>query len=348
MMCSMTTKADARKLDSATQVHLRRAVVKAVRGGMKQTHAAKTFGVSVRAANKWVALDKAGGLRALKHKRRGRRAGEGRINPAQAARIRQLILGKMPDQLKLPFYLWTRAAVTLLIKREYAIGVSLTTVGRYLTGWGMSPQKPVRRAYERNDVAIAHWLRREYPTIARQAKRDRATIYWGDEMGLRSDHVTGTSYAPLGQTPIVRATGQRFGCNMISAITNRGHLAFMVFQGSFGGLLFVDFMQRLLKQSTTKIYLIVDGHPVHRSRLAKGFLAEHPDRIRLIQLPGYCPELNPDELLNQDVKTNALGKSRPTNRAEMMATVRSHLHRRQKQPQVIRNLFQEKHVRYAA
>ncbi len=253
---------------------------------MKQTHAAATFGVSVRAVNKWIALDKSGGLRALKRKRRGRRAGEGRISAAQAARIRQLIIGQMPDQLQLPFYLWTRAAVALLIEREYAIGVSLTTVGRYLKSWGMSPQKPVRRAYERNAAAIASWLREEYPAIARQAKREGATIYWGDEMGLRSDHVTGTSYAPVGQTPIVRATGQRFGCNMISAITNRGHLAFMVFEGKFGAPLFVDFMQRLLKQSTTKVYLIVDGHPVHRSRAAKDFVAERTDRIRLIRLPG--------------------------------------------------------------
>lgn len=347
-MRGMATKTDARRLDSATQEHLRRSVVKAVRAGMKQTHAAETFGVSVRAVNKWIALDKSGGLRALKRKRRGRRAGEGRISAAQSARIRQLIIGKMPDQLQLPFYLWTRAAVALLIEREYAIRVSLTTVGRYLKSWGMSPQKPVRRAYERNDAAIASWLRQEYPAIARQAKVEGATIYWGDEMGLRSDHVTGTSYAPVGQTPIVRATGQRFGCNMISAITNRGHLAFRVFHGKFDAALFVDFMQRLLKQATTKVYLIVDGHPVHRSRAAKDFVAEHADRIRLIRLPGYCPELNPDELLNQDVKTNALGKSRPSNRAEMIATVRSHLHRRQKQPQVIRNLFKEKHVRYAA
>lgn len=347
-MRGMTRKTDARKLDSLTQEHLRRSVIKAIRGGMTQTLAAKTFGVSVRAANKWVALDKAGGLRALKAKRRGRKAGEGRISPAQAGWVRQLIVGKMPDQLKLPFYLWTRAAVALLIKQEYGVVVSLTTVGRYLKSWGMSPQKPVRRAYERNEGAIAQWLREEYPTIARQAKREGATIYWGDEMGLRSDHVTGTSYSPVGQTPIVRATGQRFGCNMISAITNRGHLAFRVFEGKFSGPLFADFMQRLLKQSTTKVYLIVDGHPVHRSRVAKDFVAERAERIRLIQLPGYCPELNPDELLNQDVKTNALGKSRPSNRSEMMATVRSHLYRRQKQPHVIRNLFQEKHVRYAA
>jgi len=122
------------------------------------------------------------------------------------------------DQLKLPFYLWTRAGVATLIEREYGMAVSLTTVGRYLRAWGMTPQKPVRRAYERNDSAIKRWLVEEYSALAADAKRERATIYRADEMGLRSDNVTGTSYAPVGQTPVVRATGQRFGCNMISAI----------------------------------------------------------------------------------------------------------------------------------
>jgi transposase len=344
----MQSRVDARKLDIATQTHLRRSVVKAVRGGMSQTRAAQVFGASLRAVNKWMALDRAGGLRALQPKRRGRRAGEGRLTPAQSTRIRQLIIDSLPDQLKLSFYLWTRAAVVALIEREYGVSVSLTTVGRYLNGWGMSPQKPVRRAYERNDAAIARWLRPDYPKIARDARRDKAAIYWGDEMGLRSDHVAGTSYAPLGQTPIIRATGQRFGCNMISAITNRGQLAFMVFHGKFDGRLFIRFMRRLLKQVTGKLYLIVDGHPVHRSVVAREFVSANAARLRLIRLPGYCPELNPDELLNQDVKTNGLGKSRPSNRAELMAGVRSHLRRRQRQPQVIRNLFQEKHVRYAA
>jgi len=257
-------------------------------------------------------------------------------------------VGKLPDQLTLPFYLWTRAAVASLIAREYGIAVSLVTVGRYLRAWGLSPQKPVRRAYERNDAAIALWLKQEYPAIARQARQDKAAIYWGDEMGLRSDHVTGTSYAPVGHTPVIRATGQRFGCNMISAITNKGALAFMVFQGKFKAPVFVEFMKRLLKQLDGRIYLIVDGHPVHKSGQARRFVDQHSSRLRLIRMPGYCPELNPDELLNQDVKTNGLGKSRPTNRIELMATVRSHLYRRQKQPQVITNLFREKHVRYAA
>lgn len=344
----MPRQADARTLESAALHLLRRQVVQAVRGGMSQTEAVRTFGASLRAVSKWRRLDREGGLRALTLKRRGRRPGEGRLSAQRAGRIRALIVDKMPDQLKLPFYLWTRAAVVRLIAREYGIAVSLVTVGRYLRAWGLSPQKPVRRAYERNDAAIARWLKREYPAIARQAKREHAVIYWGDEMGLRSDHVTGTSYAPVGRTPVVRATGQRFGCNMLSAITNKGALAFMVFEGKFKAPVFVAFMQRLLKQVAGPIYLIVDGHPVHKSGTATRFAATHASRLRLIRMPGYCPELNPDELLNQDVKTNGLGKSRPTNRTELMAIVRSHLYRRQKQPQVITNLFREKHVRYAA
>jgi transposase len=339
---------DARTLEPSALHLLRRQVVQAVRGGMSQTDAARTFRASLRAVSKWRRLDREGGLRALTLKRRGRRPGEGRLNAKRAGRIRSLIVGKMPDQLTLPFYLWTRAAVASLIAREYGIEVSLVTVGRYLRAWGLSPQKPVRRAYERNEAAIARWLKQEYPAIARQARRDKAAIYWGDEMGLRSDHVTGTSYAPVGHTPVIRATGQRFGCNMISAITNKGALAFMVFQGKFKAPVFVEFMKRLLKQIDGRIYLIVDGHPVHKSGTATRFAANHSSRLRLIRMPGYCPELNPDELLNQDVKTNGLGKSRPTNRTELMATVRSHLYRRQKQPQVITNLFREKHVRYTA
>jgi transposase len=309
----MGSKADARKLDPATQAHLRRSVVQAVRGGMSQTHASQVFGVSLRAANKWVALDKSGGLRALKLKRRGRRVGEGRLNPARAKRIRQLIIDALPDQLKLPFYLWTRAAVVSLIAQEYEITVSLTSVGRYLKSWGMSPQKPVRRAYERNDAAIARWLRQEYPTLARQAKQEKAAIYWGDEMGLRSDHVAGTSYALSGHTPLVRATGQRFGCNMISAITNRGHLAFMVFPGKFDGRLFVEFMQRLLKQAPGKIYLIVDGHPVHRSSVAKRFVEANSDRLRMIRLPATARSSIPMSCSIRTSKPMPWGKAvRPT------------------------------------
>jgi transposase len=344
----MRKRPDARKLSSPALQLLRRQAVKAVRAGMSQSEAARTFEVSLRAIGKWMSLDRSGGLRALTLKRRGRSGGHGRLNAKQSARIHRLILDAMPDQLKLPFYLWTRQAVASLIAREYGIEVSLVTVGRYLTAWGMSPQKPVARAYERNEPAIARWLKHDYPAIARHAKREKAVIYWGDEMGLRSDHVTGTSFAPVGRTPVVRATGSRFGASMISAITNKGALAFRVFHGKFDASVFIDFTERLLKQVEGRIYLIVDGHPAHRAQAVKRFVEANTQQLKLIFLPGYCPELNPDELLNQDVKTNALGKSRPRDRRELMQTVRRHLHRRQKQPHVIRNLFREKHVRYAA
>ncbi|SAL07696.1 helix-turn-helix, type 11 domain-containing protein [Caballeronia calidae] len=344
----MNTKTDARKLDQATQAHLRKMVVQAVRGGMTRAEAARTYGVSLRAVGNWMKLAREGGLRALRAGKRGRRQGSGHLTHPQAVRMRKLIIERMPDQLALPFYLWTRESVAQLIERECAVKVSKWTAGRYLKAWGMSAQKPVRRAYERKDEEIERWLNEDYPGIAKEAKQEGATIYWGDEMGLRSDHVSGTSFALKGETPVVRATGKRFGCNMISAITNRGELSFMVFEGTFKNATFIDFMKRLLRQATRKIYLIVDGHPVHRSKAVKRFVADNAERLRLIRLPGYCPELNPDELLNQDVKTNALGKSRPATKAEMIGTVRRHLHRRQKEPHVIRNLFKERHVRYAA
>ncbi|WP_157380715.1 IS630 family transposase [Burkholderia ubonensis] len=309
----MKTKTDARKLDGATQAHLRRTVVQAVRGGMTQTAAASTFGVSLRA------VSRDGGMWALKAGKRGRRPGGGRLIGRQAARIRRLIIERMPDQLALPFYRWTRELVAQLIEREYSITVSKWTASRYLKAWGMSAQKPVRRAYDRKDEAIERWLNEDYPTVAKEAKQEGATIYWGDEMGLRSDHLSGTRFALKGETPVVRATGRRFGCSTISAITNRGELSFMVFEGTFKNATFIEFMKRLIRQATRKIYLIVDGHPVHRSAAVKKFVTE-----------------------------NALGKSRPTSKADMIGTVRRHLHRRPKEPHVIRNLFKEKHVSYAA
>ena len=105
----------------------------------------------------------------------------------------------MPEQLKLPFYLWTRAAVQLMIKREYGVRLSLTAVGGNLKRWGLTIQRLVKRAYERNEEAIARWLAEVYPRIASRAKREKALIYWADETGLRSDDVRGRSFAPVGQ-----------------------------------------------------------------------------------------------------------------------------------------------------
>ena len=265
------------------------------------------------------------------------------------AQIVKSIREKNPDQLRLPFFLWTRQAVGDLIWTRYGIRLAPRTVGDYLRRWGFSPQKPVRRAFEQSDVSVARWLAEQYPAIAARAKREGAQILWADEMGLRSDQAAGRSYAPKGQTPIVYRSGRRFGCNVIQAISNRGELCFRVFEGRFNGPLFLDFLRRLVKQADgRKIHLIIDGHPAHRAKLVRDWALANSALIELHYLPSYSPELNPAELLNNDTKHAALTRRRPRDPDELLADTRSHLHRRQKQPHLIRAFFRHPDVAYAA
>lgn len=338
---------DARSLPSIAQEDIRLKAIKAVQNATRQVEVAKIFGVTRHAVGKWVKAYREGGEKALKAKRRGRPKG-GSLIPWQAAQVAKTVVDRCPDQLKMPFYLWTREAVAQLIEKRFDIQLSVWTVGRYLKRWGFTPQKPVRRAFEKNPGAVRRWLEEEYPSIKNQAKREKAVIYWGDEMGLRSDHAVGRSYGRRGQTPVIPGTGQRFGCNMISAITNKGQLNFMVFKKRFNSEVFLDFLKRLVLQTPTKVFLIIDGHPVHRAKKVKNWVEEKPGSIRMFFLPGYSPELNPDEILNQDVKSNAVGRKRAHNLKEMMRNVRGFLWSRQRQPHIVKKYFQEKHVRYAA
>jgi transposase len=338
---------DARSLSPKAQERLRQLAVKAVLDGKKQVEVAKLFGVTRRAVSNWLQAHRTGGMQALKAKPQGRPRG-GSLLPWQAALIAKAVVDHHPEQLKLPFYLWTREAVALLIKRRFGVRLSVWTVGRYLKRWGFTPQKPVRRALEQNPQEVRHWLEKDYPAIHQQAKSEKAQIFWGDEMGLRSDHALGRSYGLRGQTPVIVATGKRFGCNMISAITNQGRLNFMVFKGRFIAKVFLEFLFRLVRQSKRKVFLIVDRHPVHRSKKVKQWLEERPDAIQLFFLPGYSPELNPDELLNQDVKSNTIRKNRPSQQDELVKNVRSYLRKRQMQSHVVAKYFHGKHVRYAA
>ena len=338
-----------RHIPAAAQDEIRRRAIVALNNGLKQVDVSRLLSVPERTIRRWVALLRQLGVEQLEPKRRGRRAGEASaLGVRQMKRIETMVLGKMPDQLRLPLYLWTREAVGALIEREYGLKLTPASIGNYLKRWGMSPQQPVRRAYERNDEAITRWLETDYPAIAANAKRQRALIYWADECGVRRVDVRGRSFALKGQTPEIRTTGQRFGCNMISLVSNLGALAFQVFEGRFATQVFIDFLQRLVKHGKDKkIALIVDGHPVHKAALVKRWIADQKGAITLHFLPGYAPELNPDELLNHDLKLG-LAKRRPRNRVELKSAVRSHLHKRQKQSHVVKNFFKAKHVRYAA
>jgi transposase len=338
---------DTRSLPAVAQEDIRHKAVKAVLTGKTQVEVARLFGVTRQAVGKWIKKYRESGMNGLKAKRQGRPKG-GTLLPWQAAQVVRTITDHCPEQLKLPFYLWTREAVAQLIEKRFGIQLSVWTVGRYLARWGFSPQKPLRRAYEQKPAEVERWLKEEYPALREKAKQEKALIYWGDEMGLRSDHVAGRSYGRRGQTPVIPGTGQRFGCNMISAITNKGRLNFMVFKSKFRADLFIGFLRRLIKQNEQKVFLIVDGHPVHHAKKVTHWLNKNERKIRLFYLPGYSPELNPDEMLNQDVKSNAVGKRRAHNQSELVKNVRGHLRSRQRKPHIVSKYFQEKHVQYAA
>jgi transposase len=337
-----------RRMTMQAQEELRFRVVRAiVDQKLSRAEACRTFGVGKTSVWRWMKAYRSGGERRLKSRKRGRKK-RSSLKGYQAATIVRMITDRCPDQLKLPFALWTRDAVRQLIEERWGKRLSVWTVGRYLRKWGFTPQKPLRRAYEQNPTAVKRWLEEEYPAVARRAKRDNAEIHWGDEMGLRSDHQAGTSYGPKGNTPIIPGTGQRFRCNMISTITNRGQLAFMVFKERFTADVMIEFLRRLLRHANRKVCLIHDRHPVHRSRKVTRWIDARPDQIERVFLPGYSPELNPDELLNQDVKTNAHGRQRPQDQQAMLTNVRSYLRSTQKQPHVVKRYFDEEHVRYAA
>jgi transposase len=337
-----------RHMTKQAQEELRYRVVRAiVEQNLSQAEACRVFGVGKTSVWRWMKAYRAGGERRLKSRKRGRKK-QSSLKGHEAATIVRIITDRCPDQLKLPFALWTRDAVRQLIEERCDKQLSVWTVGRYLRKWGFTPQKPLRRAYEQDPAAVEQWLEEEYPGIARRAKREHAEIHWGDEMGLRSDHQAGRSYGPKGNTPIIPGTGKRFRCNMISTITNRGQLAFMVFKQRFTADVMIEFLRRLLRHAKRKVYLIHDGHPVHRSRKVTRWIESRPDQIERFFLPGYSPELNPDELLNQDVKTNAHGRQRPPDESTMMRNVRSYLRSTQKQPHVVKRYFDEQHVRYAA
>ena len=314
---------DARSLPSIAQEDLRQKAIKAVMDGKKQVEIAEILNVTRQAVGKWVSKYRTEGEESLKTKRKGRPEG-GKLLPWQAAQIANTLIDRHPEQMKLPFYLWTREAVAQLIEQRFGIQLSVWTVGRYLARWGFTPQKPVRRAYEQNPEVVQNWLEKDYPMLQQQAKKEKAMIYWGDEMGLRSDYAIG-----------------------ISAINNKGHLNFMVFKSHFDTEVFLGFLKRMVRQIKRTVFLIVDGHPVHHAVKVKNWIHEHTDQIRLFYLPGYSPELNPDEMLNQDVKSNAVGRRRAKNQGELIANTRSYLRSRQKQPMIVKHYFQEEHVRYA-
>jgi transposase len=342
----MNKDKDTRNLTQQEQDIIREKAVLMVKSGISQTQTAVLLGVSRQSVNGWFNNYKKFGKKSFTSKKRGNPQ-EPKLKGYQAATIVNIITDRYPEQLKLPFVLWTREAIQQLIKKKFNIEVSVKTVGRYLANWGFTSQKPYKKAQEQNPECVKEWLEKVYPEIAKRAKKEKASIFWGDETGLRSTHSAGKSFSPKGKTPEMKISGKRFNINLISVITNSGKLYFKTYKGIFSSIVFIDFLKRLIKQQKGKIFLILDNLSVHKSQLVMEWVNEHKSRIELFYLPPYSPDMNPDELLNQDLKATIYKSKRPGDRNELKSMVISKLKSFQKNPQKIQNYFFAKKVCYA-
>src|SRR5665811_251471 len=312
-----------------------------------QKEAAGIFGITERAVSGIWSRYKKGGKRALRSKKRGSSQGK-KLKKDQAHEVRRLVRDRLPDQLKLPFGLWTREAVQQLISRKYGVELSRWQVGRYLKDWGYTPQKPIKKAFEQKPEEVKKWLEEKYPAIREQAAKEGAIIYFGDETGCRSTHQAGRSYAPKGKTPTVTATGKRFTVNMISAISNRGHLQFMLMESTFNGEVFQKFLERMIRYGKKKVFFVTDNHPSHKTKKLGQWLEDNRDRIEVFFIPPYSPELNPQEYVNQDLKTNVVGKKRPINKEQLRENISDFMNKRKKDRPQVKKYFHHEHARYAA
>ena len=318
--------------------------------GWTQQRASQAVGVGERTVRQWVAYRRDHGLKALVRDERGRKTGAGRIlSAAQEKGIRRLILDQTPDQLKLPFALWTRKAVGQLLQRRYGLRLPVRTLGAYLKRWGFTVQKPVRKALEQKPSAVRRWLRWEYPAIVAQAKAAGAEIYWGDQTGCHNQPNAVRGYAPQGQTPQVIRSARRFTRSVMSAVTNKGSLRWMVYKGALNAPRLIEFLRRLVRQAGgRKVCLMLDNLRVHHSAPVKDWLVEHAGEITVHHLPSYSPELNPDEWLNRSLKSKLAALPAPRTEAQLHGQAIAQLRSCHQQPALITRCFSSPATAYAA
>jgi transposase len=340
---------DGRKLSKEALEERRKVVIRMWKAGKKVPEIMEASGVCYTTVYSIWKKFQAEGRKSITAGIRGHKFGQGRhLTPEQETSIRNGIIDKHPNQLKLDFALWTRGAVRLLILQECGIDMPVRTVGEYLKRWGFTPQKPVKFAYERNTEKVQEWLTETYPAISRRAKSEGADIYWGDETGLRASDVRGRGFAPKGQTPVVQATATYQNLSMVSAITNKGKVCWTIVEGSVNIDHFKDFLERLVRDAERKVFLVLDNLRVHHSILIGEWVAQQNGKIELFFLPAYSPDLNPDEHLNSDLKYGVGSKAPVRTKVTLRKAADEHMDMLRSKPERIEKYFEDPAIRYAA
>jgi transposase len=339
-------KRDGRTLDHKTLEEIRRMAVRRVWEGEKPSAVIASYGFSRQIIYKWLgeAKGKGRGLRALRS-----RKGTGRPRTLTAKQEQQLfrwINGKDPRQHGFDFGLWTRLVVRKLIADKFGANLGVTAVGKLLAKLGLTPQRPLKRAYERDPAAIEAWKHDTYPGIARQAKRRGAEIYFWDESGFRADVVQGTTWGVKGQTPIVAVPGQRQSVSAASAVNARGGFWFVTYKGGMSAELFIEILKALMRHRKKPLYLILDSLPAHKAKIVQDYVASTKGRLELHFLPGYAPELNPDELVWNHMKRTGTAKSPLAKGESLHDRIDVELSNIQRNRALVRSFFRAQSVSY--
>jgi len=332
-------KRDGRAFDHRTLETIRFMAVERVRDGERPSSVIASYGFSRTTIYKWLrAASQPGvGLKAL-HSRPA--TGRPRsLTPRQEQQVFRWVNGKDPRQYGLEFGLWTRSVVASLIERKFGLQLGLTAVGELLAKLGLTPQKPLQRAYQRDPEAIEKWRRETFPTIARQAKAQGGEVFFWDESGFRADTVHGKTWGVKGQTPVVERPGQRQSISAASAVNARGAFWYCTYQGGLNGALFVSLLRRMMRHRTKPVHLVVDGLPAHKTARVKAYVASTHGRLTLHFLPGYAPDLNPDELVWSHMKRTGVART-PLRKGERLKDkIEAQLAAIKKMPQLVRSFF---------
>ena len=336
---------DARALSDEVLQALRLRALRGCQLGFTEVEIADLLGLRRETVCHWWSTYVDGGLDALPRDRSGRPLGSGRaLSDPQAAHIQQQLRTHQPQELGIAAPLWTRRAVGELIRQQFGIVLAVRTVGLYLQRWGFTPKRPRHRARDQDAEEVRQWLEETYPAIERRAKQENATIHWGDEVGVAADHQPACGYAPEGEAATMDVPDPHLRANQISTITNTGKVHFMTYLGTMNAALFRVFLERLLRSTTGKVFLIVDRLQAHLTPEVAVWVRAHRERLEVFYLPRYAPELNADEYLNHDLKGQVNATGLPHSKGEVRSRIQDFMRKLLHLPQHVMNYFQHPSV----